>query len=54
MSFHQKPNTFVSHVQLNVHDLAQMEIFYTKVLGLHILDKTEKGISVGLIPFFLI
>ncbi|SHN27096.1 VOC family protein [Gracilibacillus kekensis] len=41
MKFHQKPNTYVSHVKINVQDLYRSIQFYQQTLGFDILEKTD-------------
>ncbi|NOU84707.1 glyoxalase [Paenibacillus sp. LMG 31460] len=48
MKFHQKPNTFVSHVHLIVEQLERSLSFYQGVLGFQILDRTESSVSLTL------
>lgn len=38
--FHQKPNMFVSHVQIKVSDLARSIRFYKNIIGFDILEQT--------------
>ncbi|SEN39630.1 catechol 2,3-dioxygenase [Mesobacillus persicus] len=42
MNFHEKPNTFVSEVNLNVADLQRSLEFYQSIIGLKVLEKTEE------------
>lgn len=45
MNFHEKPNTFVSEVHLNVADLQRSLEFYQGIIGLKVLEKTgEKAL----------
>ncbi|KQX69037.1 MULTISPECIES: VOC family protein [unclassified Paenibacillus] len=46
--FHQRPNTFVSHVHLIVEELQKSLSFYQGVLGFQILDRTRSSISMTL------
>jgi catechol 2,3-dioxygenase len=48
MKFHQKPNTFVSHVHLIVEQLERSLSFYQGVLGFQVLDRTESSVSLTL------
>ena len=41
-TFHQKPNMYVSHVQLKVSNLARSIAYYTEIIGFHVL-KNENG-----------
>ncbi|WP_058306175.1 VOC family protein [Gracilibacillus massiliensis] len=41
MKFHQKPNTYVSHVKINVQDLNRSIQFYQQIVGFDILEKTD-------------
>ena len=43
MSFHNKPNTYVGHVNIKVQDLNRSLTFYQEVLGFQILEQTDKG-----------
>lgn len=45
MNFHQKPNTYVSHVTLNVLDLKKEKDFYTKILGFQVLTESQEQIE---------
>lgn len=40
--FHEKPNTFVGEVNINVTDLARSIDFYTNVIGLKILNESKQ------------
>lgn len=40
MSFHEKPNTFVTHVHLLVRNLNRSDDFYQNLLGLRVLQST--------------
>lgn len=40
--FHEKPNTFVGEVNINVTDLARSIDFYTGVIGLNVLNQSER------------
>ncbi|HWO97280.1 MAG TPA: VOC family protein [Bacillus sp. (in: firmicutes)] len=42
MTFHEKPNTFVSQVHLNVQDLQRSLDFYQNIIGLKALEQTER------------
>lgn len=42
MIFHEKPNTFVSQVYLNVQDLQRSLEFYQNIIGFKILEQTER------------
>lgn len=42
MNFHSSPNTFVSHVHLNVMDLQRSLTFYKKIIGFQILEETNQ------------
>ncbi len=42
MTFHGKPNTFVSQVHLNVQDLQRSLDFYQNIIGFKILEQTER------------
>ncbi|HZH58135.1 MAG TPA: VOC family protein [Metabacillus sp.] len=42
MSFHQKPNVYVSKVNLKVLDLQRSLAFYQDVIGFQILEQSEK------------
>ncbi len=41
MNFHQKPNTYVSHVKINVQDLNRSIQFYQQIVGFDVLEKTN-------------
>lgn len=41
MNFHEKPNTFVSHVKINVQDLNRSLPFYQQVVGFELLERTD-------------
>lgn len=41
-NFHQKPNTFVGHVNINVINLDLALDFYQKVIGFQILEQTNQ------------
>lgn len=43
MSFHSKPITFVSHVQIKVQDLDRSLKFYQEIIGFDILERTERS-----------
>lgn len=43
MSFHQKPNVYVSKVNLKVLDLQRSLAFYQDVIGFQILEQSEKS-----------
>lgn len=45
MHFHQKPNTIVTEVQLNVQDFSKMKDFYTTILDLKIINETPSTIA---------
>ncbi|WP_046178296.1 VOC family protein [Domibacillus tundrae] len=40
--FHEKPNVFVGEVNINVTDLARSIDFYTNVIGLNVLNQSER------------
>jgi catechol 2,3-dioxygenase len=42
MSFHGQPNTFVSEVHLKISNLTKSVQFYTDIIGLQILSRSEK------------
>ncbi|SER63794.1 catechol 2,3-dioxygenase [Gracilibacillus ureilyticus] len=44
MNFHQKPNTFVSHVSLKVTDLNRSLQFYQHIVGFDILERTQNKV----------
>jgi catechol 2,3-dioxygenase len=44
MQFHQKPNTFVSHVELKVSNIAESIAFYKQIVGFQILEQTENNV----------
>ncbi|MDN4523100.1 VOC family protein [Fictibacillus fluitans] len=48
MNFHTAPKTFVEHVHLMVEDLNRSLSFYQDILGLSILNKSEKKIDLTL------
>lgn len=39
--FHQKPNTYVSHVQIKVSNLERSIEYYQNVIGFKVLERTE-------------
>lgn len=39
--FHEKPNMYVSHIQLKVSDLARSLEFYKSVIGFKVLEQTK-------------
>lgn len=41
-SFHQKPVTFVEEVTINVMDLERALAFYEDIIGLYVLERTER------------
>ena len=43
MTFHQKPTTFVGHVNIKVEDLERSLSFYEDIIGFSILEKTDKS-----------
>ncbi|MFC4401690.1 VOC family protein [Gracilibacillus xinjiangensis] len=45
MNFHQKPNTFVSHVKIKVQDLDRSIQFYQQIVGFDIFEKTENTVQ---------
>lgn len=45
MNFHQKPNTFVTTVELSVRYFTNMKAFYTEVLGLKVLEESATSVS---------
>ncbi|WP_026560381.1 VOC family protein [Bacillus sp. J37] len=44
MSFHKYPTTFVSKLSLKVLDLDRSLAFYQEIIGLHILERSEKRV----------
>lgn len=42
MGFHNKPNTFVSHVNIKVENLERSLRYYQEIIGLHILEQTSR------------
>src|SRR5690625_6181095 len=42
MTFHEKPTTFVGHVNIKVEDLERSLSFYENIIGFTILEKTDK------------
>lgn len=47
MNFHRKPVTHVGEVGLKVMDLEGMIQFYTEIIGLELLSKSEAGAALG-------
>lgn len=45
MDFHNKPNMYVHDVSLNVTNLEESLLFYTKVIGLSILNKSNNKVE---------
>ncbi|SFK04154.1 catechol 2,3-dioxygenase [Halobacillus dabanensis] len=43
MSFHQKPVTFVKHVNIKVQNLERSLQYYQEVIGLNIVERTTNG-----------
>lgn len=41
-TFHQKPNLYISHVQLKVSNLERSLAFYTQVIGFQVLKQVDK------------
>lgn len=43
-AYHQKPNLYISHVQLKVSNLERSISFYTTILGFKVLHQTDKTV----------
>lgn len=41
MNFHEKPITFISHVQLKVQNLERASAFYQEIIGFKVLEQSE-------------
>lgn len=44
-SFHQKPNMYVSHVQIKVSNLERSLNYYQNIIGFDVLEQTEKTVA---------
>ncbi|PAE08521.1 hypothetical protein CHI12_05895 [Terribacillus saccharophilus] len=47
MHYQQPPQTYIGQVKLRVADLAQSVAYYTKVIGLHIIEEEQEKVSLG-------
>ncbi|MFS0562168.1 VOC family protein [Terribacillus sp. 179-K 1B1 HS] len=47
MHYQQPPQTYIGQVKLRVADLAQSVAYYTKVIGLRIIEESQGKVSLG-------